>query len=336
MVLDYVIIGLLWLCWVLSNEIPDDGEHEENILSRTKEKKEIMSTVNSLSTKSRKGFTLIELLVVIAIIAILAAILFPVFAKAREKARAISCLSNQKQIGLGILQYVQDNDEYYPISNGEDPQGGNWAQQIYPYVKSLDVYKCPDNPASADFTGQMGGNNNSLCEPQLSNNDECMYSGNPTVTPHSVPVSYGMTNFLGSKILNQTATGNSAPHSIASIQEPASKIAIMERVGGEGGSNQDGIGWFDWDGTGTYSFHEEAFAPHNGRFNATFCDGHAKSVIPTDTAGSPSGAPNMFGCFNGSIKTTTYPTACAPGDINGDNYDPTLAQNMATMVHIDK
>jgi len=64
---------------------------------------------------SKKGFTLIELLVVIAIIAILAAILFPVFAQAREKARAISCTSNLKQIGLGLLQYTQDNDEQFPM-----------------------------------------------------------------------------------------------------------------------------------------------------------------------------------------------------------------------------
>ena len=65
--------------------------------------------------KRRSGFTLIELLVVIAIIAILAAILFPVFAQAREKARQISCVSNEKQLALGIIQYVQDYDETYPI-----------------------------------------------------------------------------------------------------------------------------------------------------------------------------------------------------------------------------
>ncbi|HEV2472758.1 MAG TPA: prepilin-type N-terminal cleavage/methylation domain-containing protein, partial [Chthonomonadales bacterium] len=64
--------------------------------------------------KLRRGFTLIELLVVIAIIAILAAILFPVFAQAREKARAISCLSNEKELGLSVLMYVQDYDENFP------------------------------------------------------------------------------------------------------------------------------------------------------------------------------------------------------------------------------
>jgi prepilin-type N-terminal cleavage/methylation domain-containing protein/prepilin-type processing-associated H-X9-DG protein len=117
-----------------------------------------------------RGFTLIELLVVIAIIAILAAILFPVFAKAREKARQISCLSNMKQLSLAFLQYNQDNDEGYPGSADtgappEDPAnwvpkifnpaGGPYVSQhpergaIWPYVKSLQVYVCPDDPNGA-------------------------------------------------------------------------------------------------------------------------------------------------------------------------------------------
>lgn len=93
----------------------------------------------------RTGFTLIELLVVIAIIAILAAILFPVFAKAREKARQTSCLSNNKQLGLGILQYVQDYDETPPMGNSTTRAAVGWAQQIYPDVKSAAVYHCPDD-----------------------------------------------------------------------------------------------------------------------------------------------------------------------------------------------
>jgi len=88
---------------------------------------------------TKKGFTLIELLVVIAIIAILAAILFPVFAKAREKARQTSCTSNLKQLGLGFIQYVQDYDEKYPQT------GNTWPTTIYSYEKSTGVYKCPDD-----------------------------------------------------------------------------------------------------------------------------------------------------------------------------------------------
>lgn len=106
----------------------------------------------------RKGFTLIELLVVIAIIAILAAILFPVFAQAREKARQTSCLSNVKQIGLGIQMYVQDYDEYVPRNAYADPprvpEGAHftncssprWMDVIQPYVKNTQLHNCPSDP----------------------------------------------------------------------------------------------------------------------------------------------------------------------------------------------
>jgi len=117
-----------------------------------------------------KGFTLIELLVVIAIIAILAAILFPVFAQVREKARQIACVSNLKQIGLGILQYSQDYDEHFPMVDFI-PAGGNelrWYQAVGPYIKNGSTYgdgyyngaggiwTCPD--LSVPQPGNYGAN----------------------------------------------------------------------------------------------------------------------------------------------------------------------------------
>src|SRR6187431_2357180 len=116
--------------------------------------------MSSLSSTGRKtsGFTLIELLVVIAIIAILAAILFPVFAQARAKARQATCLSNMKQLAVGTMGYTQDYDELYPPANY--PNGTNntaWQFMIDPYVKAnfpsnvansnnqrLSIYVCPD------------------------------------------------------------------------------------------------------------------------------------------------------------------------------------------------
>jgi prepilin-type N-terminal cleavage/methylation domain-containing protein/prepilin-type processing-associated H-X9-DG protein len=130
-------------------------------------------------TRLAQGFTLIELLVVIAIIAILAAILFPVFAQARESARTISCLSNQKQIGLAVVQYLQDYDERFPWSN-LDLRSGNcgangcgypqfnrrdlpwvnlrcvawgWDKLIYPYVKNVQAYKCTSASDGDDLRG---------------------------------------------------------------------------------------------------------------------------------------------------------------------------------------
>lgn len=124
-----------------------------------------------LNSKRSKGFTLIELLVVIAIIAILAAILFPVFARAREKARTATCQSNLKQIGIGVAMYVQDYDEAFPLAyswNGLSGIGSattwgtyqTWEGLIYPYVKNSQVFICPSaidsNTTSYVITGGLG------------------------------------------------------------------------------------------------------------------------------------------------------------------------------------
>ena len=118
----------------------------------------------------KKGFTLIELLVVIAIIAILAAILFPVFARARENARRSSCQSNLKQIGLGVFQYTQDYDEKYPhlysnldgAANWATPTTAagdqGWAMLLQPYLKSTQIFQCPSETVAptADATAYGG------------------------------------------------------------------------------------------------------------------------------------------------------------------------------------
>lgn len=119
---------------------------------------------------SNRAFTLIELLVVIAIIAILAAILFPVFAQARESARATGCLSNVKQHATAWLMYAQDYDEVFPLSRSvaagapgwESAQGCDcdancqlnitWMSETMPYVKNYDMFRCPSNQANANTT----------------------------------------------------------------------------------------------------------------------------------------------------------------------------------------
>jgi len=122
--------------------------------------------------RTQNGFTLIELLVVIAIISILAAILFPVFARARENARRTSCLSNLKQIGLGVMMYVQDYDEKYPHINFANasvpPEDGWWYQDssgrswfwensVMPYIKSSQVFLCPSSYSPTTYSSPYSG-----------------------------------------------------------------------------------------------------------------------------------------------------------------------------------
>lgn len=123
------------------------------------------------SARARRAFTLIELLVVIAIIVLLAAILFPVFGRARENARRASCMSNMKQIGLGMVQYIQDYDGLEPLQFGASIQdfmsytspnsfSMNFLEQVQPYVKSTQVYVCPSSLPFPDASPCNGG----VCE----------------------------------------------------------------------------------------------------------------------------------------------------------------------------
>jgi prepilin-type N-terminal cleavage/methylation domain-containing protein/prepilin-type processing-associated H-X9-DG protein len=130
----------------------------------------------------RKAFTLIELLVTIAIITILAAILFPVFARARENARRASCMSNLKQIGLGIMMYVQDYDDTYPMSQRDNDTGAQtfWYYDVKPYVKDFRVFGCPSSPGGYgnSTTSHVWGNNN----------DDLVRAGNYSVNELVMPL----------------------------------------------------------------------------------------------------------------------------------------------------
>jgi prepilin-type N-terminal cleavage/methylation domain-containing protein len=159
------------------------------------------------SRKSAEGFTLIELLVVIAIIAIIAAILFPVFAQAREKARAISCLSNTKEVGLAILQYVQDYDENMPsgvYTTNYTAYGLAWAGQSYPYMKNVQVYKCPD-----DNTANIGaGGNTYIADPKYA----VSYVYNYNIPAYAVALA--ALNAPASTVLAAEVSGDTAEVSV--------------------------------------------------------------------------------------------------------------------------
>lgn len=171
-------------------------------------------TTNTISPR-RFGFTLIELLVVIAIIAILAAILFPVFARAREQARRTACLNNMKQIGTALQMYAQDYDEMFPLRYGDgDPTHGDyehgvqrtWKNMLFPYIKSVPVFKCPSN--------------------QVAQKMERAYNG--TDYDHGYfPAGYSM--YLPDPFIAQSiGHGAAYPQPIAGIEYPANALIILE------------------------------------------------------------------------------------------------------------
>ena len=193
----------------------------------------------------RRGFTLIELLVVIAIIAILAAILFPVFAQARESARASSCLSNTKQILIAILQYTQDYDEKFPLAvtniPNTDPTRGQpdlpwgpwrnlhtgWDKRVQPYIKNVQVFRCP----SAVEGTERGPTNDS--------------------SSRTGAVQFSMNkNLAGDPFYGEPGNGSQfPPRTQAYLNFPAVSILITESVGGGSTGNishrYDGWGWSD-------------------------------------------------------------------------------------------
>lgn len=200
----------------------------------------------------RRGFTLIELLVVIAIIAILASILFPVFARAREKARQSSCLSNVKQIMLGVTMYSQDYDETYVSlwvdadgSTDQSPGDYTWRTAVLPYIKNTQIFQCPSKKMTTAFNGGMD---------------------------------YGYNSGYGLNAVHWV-TGNPTPpygQSDAAVAFPAECIFLGEVV--------EGAFSFANDGSNVHGFlrNDEASKRHNDGSLYGYCDGHAKWQKPTN------------------------------------------------------
>ena len=245
----------------------------------------------------RKGFTLIELLVVIAIIAILAAILFPVFAQAREKARAISCVSNMKQIGLAVAMYHQDFDEqlikeYYgfPSYPTCDWTGVthfySWRAAVQPYIKSITVFACPSN----SFAQSSSAWYFSIQDPSY-----------PTGYGNFMPSSYATNQDLIGFANGPCATLSSGVNGLAQIDEPASTIMIADTQAPWNDTKLDWIGAKSIGDTadtidngggpglpgapGQFQGNQiPAFGPlpefqnHQGFVNFVFADGHVKSM----------------------------------------------------------
>jgi len=233
--------------------------------------------MNISITKRRVAFTLIELLVVIAIIAILAAILFPVFARARENARRSSCQSNLKQIGLGIAQYTQDYDETYPIKGygcGPGPSCTIWYDEVQPYVKSTQVFKCPSNPMN------VSGYGSHFQSTYGANVETPDGSGSDNNSASSAPFSgYGTP---GVKI----STLNSSSQTIC-----VAEMFYPDAVGSTGWSvevncNTNSNGNAKYDGQGNDPI---LFNGHLSTGNFLFCDGHVKSLKPIATLDQASG-----------------------------------------------
>jgi prepilin-type N-terminal cleavage/methylation domain-containing protein/prepilin-type processing-associated H-X9-DG protein len=239
---------------------------------------------SALSDRSGRpaGFTLIELLVVIAIIAILAAILFPVFAKAREKARQTTCLSNTKQIGMALMQYEQDWDEanpgvwFGPASAGAWSRPSDatlyykWMDAIFPYVKSEQVFNCPSDGVNKKYVFRNRDGSNGYGSYAMSQAYFC--AGDNYTGPAS---DYNQGPFI---------------MRIPMIQAPSTTVWIVD--GGVPGIKDPSwksyeFWWCDPNeinstfptpkGTSPRNF-QNIVARHSDMVDVIYCDGHAKAV----------------------------------------------------------
>ena len=274
----------------------------------------LKNQVDSTAPKTRSAFTLIELLVVIAIIAILAAILFPVFARARENARRSSCQSNLKQIGLGILQYAQDYDEKYPYGLNSNFEQG-WATQTQPYLKSIQVFRCPsdgnsETPAynSGYYGSAISYAVNSWVNYRNSDNRNVGVMGYAQGWVKDNPTSLSVigrpsetimaTEKHNSDVMRQTASSSNQRANF-SFWGPSSLFTNQNYLDADYGAQEipDGTlaastypaGWPNG-ANGSVS------AAHFDTANFLFADGHVKALKPVSTNPNPSLRPqdNMW------------------------------------------
>ena len=208
-----------------------------------------------VSDKQRNGFTLIELLVVIAIIAILAAILFPVFAQAREKARQATCQSNLKQVGLAVQMYAQDYDETLPTS-GSSGGGGDVTGLLEPYTKQKfgqGIWRCPSHAKFDPVNGWTSS---------YGYNFQYLLAPGPDY-PHS-----GYNGFSNSGV------------ALSFLARPADSLCFMDQTVSPGSTNLWSYITRPGDPTNTDGFGRPDFR-HSGQANVLFCDTHVKTVRPS-------------------------------------------------------
>ena len=225
--------------------------------------------------KRRHGFTLIELLVVIAIIAILAAILFPVFQKVRENARRASCASNEKQLGLAFTQYAQDSDEFLPYDRNSNYAAagapGYWGTMIYPFVKSVGVFTCPDFSSGASYGPKTCCGGGWVTAGGAFPDIPASYLANAGYDPGNI----GPNDERGLPLdMYNGAHVPDPPTSLAKLALPAQTILL-----GEQAKNRNDPEFY-----GTSDIVYCLGQNHTQRSNFLFEDGHVKTMRLTDTA----------------------------------------------------
>lgn len=274
--------------------------------------------INTSFPSKKQAFTLIELLVVIAIIAILAAILFPVFARARENARKTSCLSNLKQLGLGFLQYSQDYDEKLPNLSGENGRG-------IPIVLGPYIQKVAGTYAST--TGN--GTNIWTCPSDTLNRNPALVAGNPPAG--DIPKqSYGVLFWTSTNAANRAPwPGDGIGRSIAAFPDASGTFMLAEirndyAILGQNGSQvkrpasggsllNSGYACQDCaDGNCT----KAVLAPHLDGWNYLYVDGHAKWLRSERTIGAGvNGTGNNTAENGGGLCNAAAP--CGPWTLDG-------------------